>query len=82
MKFEPGIDIGNLTFIIVSLIAILLIEYLPWQKPISAALAVTLATLAMNFSNFSYYSFIKEAVFNLALVFIIIGLTRYLYGKE
>lgn len=83
LKFYPAVDIHNIAFAIVTFLAIVLIDYLPWRESLNIVATVALATFFLNISGFSYKVFLIETFYNVVLTAAFWGLIKKLYdGKE
>lgn len=67
LKFYTGKDIGVFIFPSITLLAILLTDYLPWQSVINYSLSVIIATVILNIPGSSLEVVSLETVYNLVL---------------
>lgn len=67
LKFYAGKDISTFIFPLITMLAILLTDYLPWQSAINYSLAVITATVILNIPGSSLGIVFLEAVYNLVL---------------
>ncbi len=80
LKFQPGWDPDILIFAFGSLIAILLIDSLPWLQEISIILGIVLLTLILNLTGFELKNFLLESLENLVISFSALWLLRKVYA--
>lgn len=74
VKENPGLTSSNLIFPGTLVLSALLLDFLPWQRTITALLAVAAGTLIMNIQYFSLLPFIYELAINLIFTFTLLNL--------
>lgn len=82
LKFYQGVDIDSLIFAVITLLSILLIDYLPWQNFVSYFLVIVLATVVLNASGFAPLVALVESIYNLLLFSIIYLVVSRIYAKK
>ncbi|GEM_PF-3837482 len=81
LRPETGISVQNITFIIISLGGIALIDYLPWGKIFNFIIVIIFSALVVNLENFVLKIFIFETFYNL-IIFGIIYLVIYSFYEK
>ena len=80
LKFNQGIELENILFILSSLMGILIIDKLPSSRFINSILAVLAATLFMNIFHFEVWPLFKEMAYNILIFLSFYGIYQLWHG--
>ena len=65
---EPNIGIETILAALIFVIALILLDFLPWKGVANSALDLTICTLLINLNVFRFGVFFTEAIYNLSLL--------------
>ncbi|KKU11917.1 MAG: hypothetical protein UX16_C0001G0013 [Parcubacteria group bacterium GW2011_GWB1_45_7] len=82
LKFSPWISWADVIFISTALLAMALVDYLPWRRGINSIIAVAAGTVILNPSFSDISSIVLEVIINTSLILIFLLVLEILYGKK
>ena len=82
LKSSPGIVWIDIIFVFTALLAVALVDYLPWRRAINSIAAVVIGTIIINLPFFNLGPLMLEMIMNIALVIIFFSLFEVLYVKK
>lgn len=82
LKFSPLINLNDFLFIATVLLALAILDYLPWRKIISLGLLLGAATFVLNLQTFDFPRFLIELSLNLGFALIVVLVLKLTYAKE
>jgi hypothetical protein len=82
LKFSPTLNWLDLILLLSLYLVMVLIDNLPWLKPVNLLVALVAGTILLNLDNFRPALVFPELIGNIFLSFLFFSLLKLIYGEK
>lgn len=81
LRFEPGLEMENIMFIVAAILGALLIDKIPSWKFVNLLVAAVLGTFLISIIHFDFWIVLTETSYNLVITTLFFAIYKLWQGK-